>query len=70
MNFVLQLWQWMLIMLAGCVNQQQQQQQVVEPRRIEDAVLKERFGKQRIFLTEDGVMPPFSFTFSPTARWT
>ena len=51
MKFVLQPWQLMLIILASWVNRQQQE--VIEYLRIENAVLKEKFGKKRILLTDD-----------------
>jgi len=51
MEFVLQPWQWMLIILASWVNRQQQE--VVEYHRTQNAVLKERFGKKRILLTDE-----------------
>ena len=51
MKFVLQLWQLMLINLAGWVNRQQQE--VIEYLRTENAVLKEKLGKQRILLTDE-----------------
>ena len=51
MQFVLQPWQLMLIILASWVNRQQQE--VIEYLRTENAVLKEKFGKKRILLTDD-----------------
>ena len=51
MKFILQPWQLMLIMLASWVNRQQQE--VIEYLRTENAVLKEKFGKERILLTDD-----------------
>jgi len=51
MKFVLQPWQLMLIILAGWVNRQQQE--VIEYLRTENAVLREKFGKHRILLTDD-----------------
>lgn len=39
----------MLIILASWVNRQQQE--IIEYRRIEDAVLKEKLGKKQILLT-------------------
>jgi hypothetical protein len=50
-KFMRQPWQMMLIILASWVNRQQQQ--VIESLRTENAVLKEKFGKQRILLTDD-----------------
>ncbi len=51
MKFILQPWQLMLIILASWVNRQQQE--VMEYLRTENAVLKEKFGKKRILLTDD-----------------
>jgi len=51
MKFVLQLLQLMLIILASWVNRQQQE--VIEYLRTENAVLKEKFGKKRILLTDE-----------------
>jgi hypothetical protein len=51
MKFILQPWQLMLTFLASCVNRQQQE--VIEYLRTENAVLKEKFGKKRILLTDD-----------------
>ena len=51
MKFILQPWQLMLIILASWVNRQQQE--VIEYLRTENAVLKEKFGKKRILLTDD-----------------
>ena len=51
MKFVLQLWQLILIILAGWINRQQQE--VIEYLRTENAVLKEKLGKKRILLTDD-----------------
>ena len=50
MKFVLQPWQLMLIVLASWVNRQQQE--VIEYVRTENAVLKEKFCKKRILLTD------------------
>ncbi len=51
MKFILQPWQLMLIILASWVNRQQQE--VIEYLRTENAVLKEKFGKKRILLTNE-----------------
>ena len=51
MSFVLQPWQLLLVVLAGCLNRQQQQ--VIEYLRTENQVLKEKLGKKRILLTDD-----------------
>ena len=51
MGLVLQPWQFLLVILAGWVNQQQQQ--VIEYLRAENQVLKEKLGQQRILLTDD-----------------
>ncbi|MDA8967854.1 integrase core domain-containing protein [bacterium] len=50
MKFVLQPLQLMLIILASWVNQQQQ---VIKYLRTENAVLREKFGKKRILLTDE-----------------
>lgn len=51
MNFILQPWQLMLIILASWINRQQQE--VIESLRTENAVLKEQFGNKRILLTDE-----------------
>ena len=51
MNFILQPWQLLLLILAGWVNRQQQQ--VIDYLRTENQVLKEKLGKRRILLTDD-----------------
>ncbi|MCP4477714.1 MAG: hypothetical protein GY818_06460 [Planctomycetaceae bacterium] len=51
MEFALQPWLLMLIILAGCINRHQQK--VIQYLRTENAVLKEKLGKQRILLTDD-----------------
>ena len=51
MKFILQPWQLILVILASWVNRQQQE--VIEYLRTENAVLKEKFGKKRILLTDD-----------------
>jgi hypothetical protein len=48
MNFVLQLWQLLLAILAGWSNRQQQE--VIEYLRTENQILKEKLGKRRILL--------------------
>jgi transposase InsO family protein len=51
MNFVLQPWQLLFVILAGWVNRQQQQ--VIEYLRTENQVLREKLGKRRILLSDD-----------------
>ena len=51
MNFVLQPWQLLLLILAGWINRQQQQ--VIDYLRTENQVLKEKLGKRRILLNDD-----------------
>ena len=51
MDFVLQPWQFYLVVLAGWVNRQQQQ--LIDYLRTENQVLKEKLGKKRILLTDD-----------------
>ena len=51
MNFVLQPWQLMVVLLASWVNRQQQD--VIEYLRTENQVLKEKLGKKRILLNDD-----------------
>tara|TARA_B110000495_G_C22891742_1_gene520144 strand:- start:167 stop:451 length:285 start_codon:yes stop_codon:yes gene_type:complete len=51
MKCILQPWQLMLFILARWVNRQQQE--VIDYLRTENSVLKEKFGKQRILLTDD-----------------
>ena len=51
MKFVLQPWQLFVLILAGWINRQQQD--VIEYLRTENAVLKEKFGKKRILLSDD-----------------
>jgi hypothetical protein len=46
MNFVLQPWQLLFVILAGWVNRQQQE--VIEYLRTENQVLREKLGKGRI----------------------
>ena len=51
MNFILQPWQFYLVILAGWINRQQQE--VIEYLRTENQVLKESHGKKRILLSDD-----------------
>ena len=51
MNFVLQPWQLLLVVLAGWINRQQQE--VIEYLRTENQILKEAHGKKRIPLTDN-----------------
>jgi putative transposase len=51
MNFVLQPWQLLLLILAGWVNRQQQA--VIEYLRTENHILREKLGKRRILLDDD-----------------
>src|ERR1700724_3655083 len=51
MNFVLQPWQLLLLILAGWINRQQQQ--VIEYLRTENQILREKLGKRRILLDDD-----------------
>ena len=51
MNFILQPWQLLFVILASWVNRQQQQ--VNDYLRIENQVLKEKLGKKRILLNDD-----------------
>jgi len=51
MNFILQPWQLLFVILAGWVNQQQQQ--VIDYLRTENQILKEKLGKRRILLDDD-----------------
>ncbi|MBU0618352.1 MAG: integrase core domain-containing protein [Planctomycetes bacterium] len=51
MSFVLQPWQFLLMILAGWVNRQQQQ--VIDYLRTENRVLKEKLGRRRILLNDD-----------------
>jgi hypothetical protein len=51
MNFALQPWQLVLLILAGWPNCQQQQ--VIEYLRTENQVLREKLGKRRILLDDD-----------------
>jgi putative transposase len=51
MNFVLQPWQLFVLIVAGWINREQQK--VIEYLRTENAVLKEKLGKNRILLNDD-----------------
>ena len=51
MSFILQPWQLYLSIIAGWINRQQQE--VIEYLRTENAVLKEKLGKNRILLNDD-----------------
>src|SRR5262249_23688151 len=51
MNFSLQPWQLLLIILAGWVNRRQQQ--VIDYLRTENQILKEKLGGRRILLDDD-----------------
>lgn len=50
-NFILQPWQLLVVILAGWVNRHQQQ--AIEYLRTENQVLKEKLGKKRILLNDD-----------------
>ena len=51
MNFILQPWPLLQIILASCFNRQQKE--VIEYLRTENIVLKEKLGKKRILLNDD-----------------
>jgi len=51
MSFTLQPWQFLLVILAGWVNQLQEQ--INEFQRTEIEVRKKRLGKKRILLNDD-----------------
>ena len=51
MNFILQPWELMLVILAGWINRRQQQW--IDYLETVVAVLKEHIGKKRILLTDD-----------------
>ena len=51
MNFVLQPWQLLLVIVASWINQQQQQ--VIDYLLSENQVLTETHGKKRILLSDD-----------------
>ena len=51
MNFVLQPWQLLLVVLAGWIHRQQQE--VIEYLRAENQILREAHGKKHIRLNDD-----------------
>jgi len=51
MNFILHPWQFLLVVLAGWINQEQQK--LLEYLRTENQVLREKLGTKRILLTDD-----------------
>ena len=51
MNFVLQPWQLLLLILAGWINRKQQN--VIDYLKTENEVLREKLGKKRILLNDD-----------------
>ena len=51
MNFVLQPWQLLLLILAGWINRHQQN--VIDYLKTENEVLREKLGKKRILLNDD-----------------
>ena len=51
MNFILQPWQLLFMILAGWVNREQPE--TIEYLRTENQVLKEKLGKKRILLSDD-----------------
>ncbi len=51
MNFILQPWQFLCMILAAWVHREQQE--LIEYLRCENQVLKEKLGKQRILLNDD-----------------
>jgi transposase InsO family protein len=51
MNFVLQPWQLLLLILAGWINRKQQN--AIDYLKTENEVLREKLGKKRILLTND-----------------
>jgi hypothetical protein len=51
MNFILQPWQLLHLILAGWVNHQQQL--AIDYLRTENQILREKFGKGRILLDDD-----------------
>ena len=50
MNFVLQPWQLLLLILAGWINRKQQN--VIDYLKTENEVLREKLGKKRILLSD------------------
>ena len=51
MNFIMQPWQLLLLILAGWINRKQQN--VIDYLKTENEVLKEKLGKKRILLCDD-----------------
>ncbi len=51
MHFILEPWQFLLLILASWINQQQQE--VIDYLRTENQVLKEKLGKKRILLNDE-----------------
>jgi hypothetical protein len=51
MPFHFQLWQLLLVSLAGWMNREQQQ--VIDYLRTENAILREKLGRKRILLSDD-----------------
>ncbi len=51
MDFILYPWQFYFLILAGWVNRQQQI--MIEYLQTENQVLREKFGKKRILLSDD-----------------
>ena len=51
MNFILEPWQLLFVILASWINKQQQE--VIEYLRTENQVLKEKLGAKRILLNDD-----------------
>src|SRR5260370_8956866 len=51
MNFVLEPWHLLFVILAGWVNRQQQE--VIDYLRTENQILKEKIGKSRILLDDN-----------------
>jgi putative transposase len=51
MNFLLQPWQLLLLIVASWINEEQQR--VIEYLRTENQILKEKLGKKRILLNND-----------------
>src|SRR5712692_1218667 len=51
MNFILQPWQLLHLILAGWINRQQQE--VIDYLRTENQILREKLGKRRILLDDD-----------------
>jgi hypothetical protein len=51
MEFILQPWQLLVIIIAGWINRQQQE--VIGYHRAEIKVLRQKLGKKRILLNDD-----------------